>query len=71
MMTLSDLIPFSTRPPRVRGTFRIELHKTVDRSDEPAAVVDVAGATELSDAITEVERRHPGYFAGIVAGEMA
>lgn len=68
-MTLSELIPFPTRPARRRGTFRMELHTHC--SGDPLWVVDVAGAENLPDAMNAVKARYPGFFIGIVAGECA
>ena len=70
-MTLSELIPFPTRPARRRGTFRMELHTDPYCSGDPAWVVDVAGADNLPDAMNAVKARYPAYFVGIVAGECA
>lgn len=70
-MTLSDLIPFPTRPARKRGTFRMELHTQQVCSGDPVFVVDVAGAGNLPDAMAAVQARYPEYFIGIVAGECA
>lgn len=70
-MTLSELIPFPTRPARKRGTFRMELHTHPHCSGDPAWVVDVAGADNLPDAMSAVQERYPDYFVGIVAGECA
>lgn len=70
-MTLSELIPFLTRPARKRGTFRMELHTHPHCSGDPLWVVDVAGADNLPDAMTAVQARYPGFFVGIVAGECA
>ena len=70
-MTITELIPFPTRPARRKGTFRMELHPDPYCSGDPAWVVDVAGAENLPDAMTAVQARYPGLFVGIVAGECA